>query len=327
MYTIFIMRRKVVKHGPSTLIVSLPVSWTKQHGIKGGDEVNVEENGDSLSVSTNSVKKSVNIEIDVSSLDRTSIILYIRSLYRKGYNEIKVNFNKPTATHFSQKKTVKIISVIHEEVARLIGMEVIQQRNKFCIIKEITEGSEKEFDNIVRKISLQLEEAFHDLISALERRDFGMVSTIEEKHDTIAKFVSYCIRIMNQGRLKGHDKLLEMHHLLISYDLVIDILKYFSRDVIKSEHRFDKKSIKILNDMAGMMKQFSKLQFNFKSSEMFEFQRKRDQLKTDLFSLISSQKGDIHYVSYISSLLEISRMMAETVLTTIKEKEYPTSGF
>ena len=33
------MKRKIVKHGSSTLTVSLPNKWAKIHGIESGDEV------------------------------------------------------------------------------------------------------------------------------------------------------------------------------------------------------------------------------------------------------------------------------------------------
>jgi hypothetical protein len=37
------IKRKVILHGPSTLTVSLPSKWVKNHNIKKGDELNIEE--------------------------------------------------------------------------------------------------------------------------------------------------------------------------------------------------------------------------------------------------------------------------------------------
>ena len=35
------MKRKVVKHGTSTLTVSLPSLWAKEYGLKPGDELRI----------------------------------------------------------------------------------------------------------------------------------------------------------------------------------------------------------------------------------------------------------------------------------------------
>ncbi len=78
----FNMKRKVVKHGPSTLIVSLPVKWTKNNGINPGDELEVDQIGKKLIISTESTPESRTTEIDITKMDRTSIVLQIRDLIK-----------------------------------------------------------------------------------------------------------------------------------------------------------------------------------------------------------------------------------------------------
>jgi len=45
------MRRKVIQIADSTQLVSLPRKWALKHGIKKGDELNIEEKGSELLVS------------------------------------------------------------------------------------------------------------------------------------------------------------------------------------------------------------------------------------------------------------------------------------
>ena len=45
------MRRKVIKQGPSTLMVSLPSKWVKNKNIKRGDEINLFEQGEDIIIS------------------------------------------------------------------------------------------------------------------------------------------------------------------------------------------------------------------------------------------------------------------------------------
>lgn len=51
-------KRCVTKHGPSSLSVTLPSSWTKQQKIKKGDLLSAEPDGDFLVISKNSKQDS-----------------------------------------------------------------------------------------------------------------------------------------------------------------------------------------------------------------------------------------------------------------------------
>lgn len=309
------MKRRVVKHGPSTLIISIPINWAKTYGIKPGDELEVEEKAGNLIVSSEGGKVLGAIEIDVTGMDRTSIIMFVRNLYRRGYNEIKVNFNKPTAHHFRTGEDINILTIINEEVNRLIGMEIIEQHDNFCIIKEISEGTGKDFDVIMRKIFFQLEITFKDVINALRKNNFYGLSTIEGKHDTIAKFVSYCIRIINQGKIEKSEDSNQLYNILINIDLVTDILKYFSRDVISAKHIFSKKCIDVIEDISNLFTIYSDLQFRFTLEKAIIFQNKRDTIKRYFLKNVTCEKTDLIYINYLSSILEIMKLMTEEILT------------
>ena len=41
-----LMKRNLVQHGASTLMVSLPAEWAKKHGLRKGDQVEIEPHDD-----------------------------------------------------------------------------------------------------------------------------------------------------------------------------------------------------------------------------------------------------------------------------------------
>ena len=63
------MKRKVVKHGQNTLTVSLPSKWCRAHGIKQGDEIEVEEKGPLIQLSPLEVKRKTETSLDFSNID------------------------------------------------------------------------------------------------------------------------------------------------------------------------------------------------------------------------------------------------------------------
>ena len=227
------MKRKVVKHGPSTLIVSLPNQWAKRFRIEKGDELEVEEKGNMLFVSTKKEKKGDTVEVDVTGLDRTSLISLIRSLYKRGYDEILLTFKNKSFMYHRLGHKITVLSVVHEELNRLSGLEVIQQNEHLCRLRILSEVSYSEFNNVVRRIFFLLMDVLKDFIKAAETNDNFLLKTIEEKHNTITKLLSYCIRVLNKRGYHEYQKTSFMIHILASLDNLLDVIKNMGRLTIE----------------------------------------------------------------------------------------------
>ena len=64
------MKRSVILMGGKTYIVSLPAPWIKRYGIKKGTELDVEESGSSIIISTKSgVSIPERFEIDITDFE------------------------------------------------------------------------------------------------------------------------------------------------------------------------------------------------------------------------------------------------------------------
>ena len=110
------MKRKVVLHGPSTLIISLPISWTKKYNVQKGDELDVVEKNNQLVVSTDGVVALGSTVINAEKIDRTGLRAMIMSAYRKGFDTIEIRYNKPTTYHCRLEKEVEVDSVVEDEI-------------------------------------------------------------------------------------------------------------------------------------------------------------------------------------------------------------------
>ena len=227
------MKRKVIQIANSTQLVSLPRKWSQKYNIQKGDELEVEEQGNSIYVSTEKTKESGNTEINITGMDRDALLFLMRSLYVKGYNEIKLIFDNPLIEHHRLKKKVTVISEVHIEMNRLTGIEVIQERQNFCILKVLSEASIKDFDVMLRRLFLLITDACNDLINGAIRDDKYLVETLEEKHDTITKFMANGLRLLNKYGHPEH-KNTSLYYLIIEcLDNINDILKETARDIFK----------------------------------------------------------------------------------------------
>jgi phosphate uptake regulator len=303
------LKRKVIQIANSTQLVSLPRKWTQKYGIKKGDEIEVEENGNKLIIQIDKAIELQSNEIDVTGLNRTMILYYIQNLYRMGYDEVKIIFNNPLVKHLRTNMEVNVISVIHKEVNRLLGYEIIQQKDNFVLVKDISTSSIKEFDNVLRRIFLLLNDASSDLVQGAIERNLTLLETIEEKHDSITKFISYCLRLLNKYGYPDHRKTSIFYHILATLDRIVDFFKYAARDLLKFKHKANDKTIQLLKIIDDQVKLFSQFFFKFDVKHADSLYKNRN----DFLILLNHQKSKIptDELVLISKLGQIFELLLE----------------
>ena len=206
-----------------------------------------------------------------------------------GFDEIKISFNTPLTAYFRTHENVNVITVINKEVSRLIGYEIIQQKENFCIIKDISTTSIKEFDNVLRRIFLLLNDASNDLIKGVKEKNWSTIETIEEKHDSITKFISYCSRLLNKYGYPDHKKTIVLYNILASMDRIIDVIKNAGRDVLKLKHGFNNKTLQLMELVDDTIKLFSEFFYKYDLKKAVVMYKNRN----DMLELIYQYKNKI----------------------------------
>ena len=306
------MKRKVIQIADSTQLVSLPRKWALSQGIKKGDELDVKEEGNKLVISTEQAHQLRNIEINIDGLDRTSILYCMESLYRLGYDEIKVNFDKPTTDYIRTNEEVTVLSVLHYVISRLPGFEIIQQRENFCLIKDIQEVSSREFDSLFKRIFLLLLNAYGDLINGIKNNNKITIETVKEKHDSITKFVSYSLRLLNKVGYKEPKKNFIVYHILADIDKIADVLKFTSRDFIKYNVKLKKEGLGLLESIYDSFKIYNELFYKFDLLKIHEISRIKEDVITNLRKLSKKlDKNELLFLNDMKSSLEILTNLTE----------------
>ena len=307
------MKRKVIQIADSTQLVSLPRKWALQHGVKKGDELEVKEDGSRIIISTEKGEELGSIEVDITELDRDSLMFLIRCLYYKGYDEMKILFSKPTTVHHKIGKEVTVISSIHEEVNRLNGIEIIQQKDNFCLIKDISEGTIKEFDDVLRRIFLLLEDASKDLLDGAKRGDVVLLDTINEKHDTITKFAAYNLRLLNKFGYTDSNKTSSYSHIISSIDEIIDIIKYSSRYMESNKIKISKEMTPLLEGIHQTLELYINFFYKYDFKKINEMSRGRTEILEKIKKITKKiPPNEILILTSMEQVLEIIIHMTVT---------------
>jgi phosphate uptake regulator len=303
------MKRKVIQIADSTQLVSLPRKWALEHGIKKGYELDLQQEGNRIVISTESEgNEEKKIELNITELDKDSIIFLIRGLYIRGYDEIKLTFDKPMCRHHRTGTDMRFSSVIHNEGRRATGLEIIQERGNFVVLKRISESTMKEFDAILKRVFFLLIDTAKDLYTGVKDRDYGLVKTLEEKHDNITKFLYYNLRLLNTVSYINYRDTPFLFHIISSLDLVIDILRNAARDIADNNLKPSKDGAAILGEIYKSIQLYYDVYYNFSLKKCEKFSEMRDKVLNSIKDLRKKlTKEDIFIATATEHCLEVLR--------------------
>jgi len=329
------MRRRLIKQGHDTLTITLPKEWVAQQSLKKGDEISIlNQNGNLILGSdkkSDSVKK---IEIDVTNLSTTLIWRYFMAAYRTGYDEIKFTFNNPkkpyevslSSTRILEKKTDKIkkpiklsiIEILQDIAHRFVGTEIIEQKGNYCIIKDVSETTEKEFENSIRRIFTLLIGMAEDNLLLLEKKDDRLRSNIDVSDINIDRFTDYCLRILNKNK---HNK--ENSHYASLYSIII-LLEFLGDEYRKMAlhetriHRKNKYLIEFSKRTKEILELFYNFFYKFGDKKAIDIHNKERKLHYDMDKAFSKlEKEELHILFHLK---KIKRIIIDLIMFRIEQE-------
>ncbi len=250
------MQRKVSKIGPSTLMVSLPISWVKRHGIKKGDAIDLVEEEDKIIIRAE--EQSAVVSSKTVSVLGLNVMLnrVIGACYKKGYSEIKIVFD-------SHEQLGKL----YEELQRSwTGMEIVEQGNSYLVLKQVSELKKEDF-------SAMLNRAFLFLVSTSGEAEKAAVSGNQQSLRMVSlrdpiqnRYCDFCRRLLNKVYIPGNTAL---YYLVEQLERIGDLYRDLCKHLIEHPTTLRKESIALLHDVNALLQNLYSLYYRF-SLEKFE---------------------------------------------------------
>jgi phosphate uptake regulator len=184
-------KRKVQMTGGSTFVVSLPIKWAREAGIKQGDKLLLIPHGNnSLIITTGKEEKEVlkcaNVDISPQeSLEDN--FRYLISHYLVGFNMIKLF--SPNGFNADERKWIK------EEVRkRLIGMEVVEEASKEIVLQSFLKYEDFTLKDAIKSMSKIILSMHGDAISSFGKRDRNLAEDVIGRDNEIDRFYLLIVR-------------------------------------------------------------------------------------------------------------------------------------
>ena len=249
-------RRKLIRLGRSTLVVSLPSEWVKVNGLKYSDTVSLEVQGDgSLLIfpAEKRISEEREITIYVDQLDKEGkITREILSYYLNGYNTIKVVSSRVLTVR--QQKLIR-------QVAQKLYMNIISASSSEMVMQSLLDLSKIPLETSLTRMYTVTYSMFLDLVKSLEGYDRELAIAIVSLDDEVDNFSYLLLRLLRttlaysstSGQLKilknnCLDGLIVVQNIEYIADNIVNIAQRIL-GIIEEGRRFPKELLDLLKKL------------------------------------------------------------------------------
>ena len=235
--------RKLIKSGPSSLLISLPNQWIKSHKLKKGSTVSLEVQNDSILVSTAQQKHTKESSYTITDNSLVTIKEKLTYAFLHNYKNINIKTDKIEAKD--------IINIVNNYP----GLECKIERNKIVVQNLLNKQNIKPYDEFKR--ILQLNDYVLDKIKSLEGANVSevllVVKNLKRKCLIVESIINENIIQPYQSKLKLNDlvvlKLL-FQELPLLFDNELRLMRQLANSSnpakYKTEFKLIEKGCKIL---------------------------------------------------------------------------------
>ncbi len=299
------MRRKLVKQGSATMMISLPSKWIKENKLGKGDEVELEEQKKELVISIEEKRKEQKtIEINLNNENINDLRVLLTHSYRKGYNKIILKGNLAE----SKKEISKIVPNV------LLGFEITERNQNKIVIENISQPDKSKYSVMISKIFLLINEMPEIVLNN------PSLNELEQTKDSCDKFVLFCRKIITEGKI-NQDPILEWEFLTFLTHIQ-HTYYYLGKYLLENKLTKDTKLINLLKESQDyfslLEKSYLKKDLNF--IHQINKKKTKYQFGKCLELIEKSKTKQAVVASYIRELFRLIQIGSSPILTEILNK-------
>ena len=320
--------RKIQRLGSSSLVVTLPRSWIKRHGIKPGDVVYTIDEGFGLKViPSNPAGKNTSITLDLSRIKNPYLASMSAScVYIMGYDDVNIVFNK-------ELDPLLMISNIKANSSRLLGVEVVNETDTNSVrLRVLLDSTRLDIKMAVKNLSNTISMGF-DLLLRIAKNQVNnerVNSDIRFINSEIYKTQHLIIRqlVSSRGITVGDIAEMNMHSILVGTSLlgiIGDITISIANYMIKGNANLDENTIEIMERVKDLLPLIGTLLTSPSVRKSSDILRDIMELRSSIERTINiiDSKNDTFILSKLDTALRIMQIIAYTgYCTAIMSKDY-----
>lgn len=187
------MKRRIIKLGRATYVMSLPSRWIRQSNLEKGDYLEVEEKDGDLILSTSKLPQRTEVTLDLHMFNERTIRNVLNQTYRKGFDIIRLKYSSPGQLEHIRKVTKET----------LLGFEVVTEENGFCTLENIAEPSAEKYDVILRKLFLTIKNEAEEIFQEIKEGKLTHRARRDDIKNTVDNYTNFIRRLVVKYKIQG----------------------------------------------------------------------------------------------------------------------------
>lgn len=301
------MKRSVIQLAGKTHVISLPSKWVKKYNIKKGDELEINEENESLRVGCNNEEKERKISIDITDFNATLVWHTLLSLYKEGYDGIDVHFDNTKTRYEKTNESVVVLHLIQDITDYCMGMEIVKHGKNNCVLKEVSKVKADEFDILFRRMHFSIINLLEDGINAMHSKDYELLKTLTEHSEkNINKLTCTCIRAFNKNKNNSSSNLVLVYNLENIGDCIEGAFSGISKNKISL-------SSDLFNILIKTKELFSKYSDLFYRNDMKEINKMHKDIILFIDRLNKFPAKNVKDIGYLHSMLSLMFYLTDSI--------------
>jgi|TARA_Y100000034_G_scaffold136428_1_gene212842 phosphate uptake regulator len=309
------MRRNIIKQGNNSYTLTLPIKWIRENklDVTGEVEVNEEEGDVIVSIPKNIRSPESKINIDLNDFNERTIRNILNQAYRKGYDQILLKLK--------DKKQLRDIRRIVK--VSLLGFEVVEEKEKECLIQNIAEPSSDKFRVILRKIFLLIENDGKEILEDFRNKKLNNLKKREETREIIDTYTNFCRRLIIKDKVGGTKNSYLMILIISRLSLIYHAYYYMYKSSSSKKIFLNKEILSLLEKTNELFNLFYETFYKTNLEKAHKIGVLKDQMiYNTLYDLLQKTKGKENIVLYhLGEIIRLIHISSTNIFGLIEQNK------
>jgi phosphate uptake regulator len=253
------MIRKIIKQGNNSYTITLPIKWVRENGLEEGSEIELNPDNKKLICSTTQERPVKNISLNLKKYDKSLIVDKIIGAYILGYSEISISFDNLIVNHLSKTESIKqtkTLEVIENICNQLIGIEIIDQKENYCLLADFSKSNKKEFNDVLKRVFALIDQMFLDCLKGIQNNNISLLSDLKYKKSNTRKMIYYCLRQIHLNENPDENNLVAQQNIIFCLEQIMETLRLIGKENLNNLEKFNSNLIKIFKEIQFVFREY-----------------------------------------------------------------------
>jgi phosphate uptake regulator len=310
------MKRKVIKFGQASHVISLPKDWMKSQGINGDSYVIVEEEPDSSLSIRSDEKKDVETRIDIEYPGPDRIFTLLVSSYINGYDTVVVTAPK------GQKFNAEDLKVMKDSVNLLSGTELVSESSRVVEYDFYIRTLDRDIDKEIQRMFSVTSDMLNDALAFLHDPE-AIREQIVDRDDIVDRINLFVKRQVKDKVMRTRGErpptiFIDQHKISQITEMLADYIVDMAEVINMSEVKFTDEELKVLREQGEYAQEFLKqAQYAFVQKNkgaaleaLRTYYKKRNEMRPMLWNLAKKRSGNS--VDVFATMVFLYKIMSLT---------------